>query len=133
MQEELILKIMVACDPALTVKGNKRDIVMIPFTGTASGPYFTGKIIGTGVDTQKIPKGGVPALSARYMLEGTDAAGNPCRIFIENEGNWGGEFHPLIATDSPLLADWEAAPLRAQVDGIPGGVQVSVFMARPQA
>ena len=127
MNEELILTIKVACDPALSVQGHTRDIVMIPFAGEASGPYFTGKIIGPGVDTQKIPKGGVPALSARYMLEGTDKAGNACRIFIENEGNWGGEFHPLIVTDSPLLKDWETASLRDTVEGIPGGVLVSVF------
>lgn len=127
MHEELILTIKVACDPALSVEGHTRNIVMIPFGGEASGPYFTGKIIGPGVDTQKIPKGGVPALSARYMLEGTDKGGNPCRIFIENEGNWGGEFHPLIVTDSPLLKDWETARLRDTVEGIPGGVLVSVY------
>ena len=132
MPEELILEVKVACEPALTVQGHTRDIVMIPFTGEASGPYFAGKIIGPGVDTQKVPKGGVPALSARYMLEGTDKAGNACRIFIENEGQWGGEFHPLIVTDSALLKDWETAPLRATVQGIPGGVLVRVFML-PQA
>ena len=129
-KEELILQIQVACESPLSVKGQQRDIVMIPFGGTASGPYFTGKIIGPGVDTQKIAKGGVPALSARYMLEGTDKAGSACRVFIENEGNWGEGFHPMIVTDSPLLAAWETAPLRATVEGIPGGVLVSVFMAR---
>ena len=127
MAEELLLEIKVACDPALTVQGHTRDVVMIPFTGTASGPYFTGKIIGPGVDTQKVPKDGVPALSARYMLEGTDKAGNACRIFIENEGTWGGEFRPTVVTDSPLLQDWETVPLRATMEGIPGGVLVRVF------
>ena len=126
MAEELLLEIKVACDPALTVQGHTRDIVMIPFTGTASGPYFTGKIIGTGVDTQKVPKDGASALSARYMLEGTDKAGNACRIFIENEGTWGGEFRPTVVTDSPLLAEWEQLPLAATVTGIPGGVQVRI-------
>ena len=127
MAEELLLEIKVVCDPALTVQGHTRDIVMIPFTGTASGPYFTGKIIGPGVDTQKVPKDGAPALSARYMLEGTDKAGNACRIFIENEGTLVGGFRPMIVTDSPLLQDWETAPLRATVEGIPGGVLVRVF------
>ena len=127
MKEELILQIKVVCEEALTVKGHTRDIVMIPFSGTATGPDFTGKIIGPGVDTQKIVQNGTPALSARYMLEGTDKAGNACRIFIENEGNWGGEFHPLIVTDSPVLKDWETARLRDTVEGIPGGVMVSVF------
>ena len=100
---------------------------MIPFTGEASGPYFHGRVTGTGVDTQKIEKEGSIMLSARYMLEGTDSAGNACRVFVENQGNWTIGFTPSIVTDSQLLAGWETARLYATADGIPEGVLIRIF------
>lgn len=123
----LLLEIKVKCEEPLRVVGAQKDIVMIPFTGEASGPYFSGHVMNTGVDTQKIEKDGSTMLSARYMLEGTDFGGNRCRIFIENQGIWKKGFTPMIVTDSPLLAEWETAELYAEVDGIPGGVLVKVF------
>lgn len=105
MQEELLMEIRVRCDGPVSVKGTEKQIVMIPFTGEASGPYFNGRVVGTGVDTQTIGKDGKAFLSARYMLEGDDAAGSSCRIFVENQGSWETGFTPKVVTDSPLLAD----------------------------
>ena len=96
----LLMEVRVKCEEPLKVTGAKTDIVMIPFTGEATGPYFTGHIIGTGVDTQKIEKGGIPFLSARYMLEGKDYGNTPCKMFIENQGAWGGKFVPSISAIS---------------------------------
>ncbi len=127
MSGELLLEIQVRILESIRVKGAARDIVMIPFTGTADGPWFTGKVIGPGVDTQRISKDGKAALSARYMLEGTDKSGRPCRIFIENQGSFDTGFTPLIVTDSALLSDWETAKLRATVESAPGGVPVRIF------
>ena len=81
---------------------------------------------GTGVDTQTIENGGI-TLSARYMMEGKDAEGNPCRIFVENQGNGESGFHPMIVTDSALLREWETAELSATVEGAPGGVTVRIY------
>ena len=99
---------------------------MIPFTGTVDGPFFKGKTVGTGVDTQKIGTDGTFLLSARYMLEGTDAEGNACRIFVENQGNEQAGFVPRIVTDSPLLKKCEKKDLYATLEGIPGGVTVRI-------
>ena len=133
MNGELLLEIQVKILDSLRVNGAARDIAMIPFTGTASGPWFTGTIIGPGVDTQNISKDGKAALSARYMLEGTDKSGQSCRIFIENQGSFDTGFRPMVVTDSVLLSDWEQAALYATVEGAPGGVLVRVFReeARP--
>ena len=127
MGDELLMEIRVTCQEPVTVEGASRKIVMIPFTGEASGPYFNGSVIGTGVDTQKIEKDDSIMLSARYMLEGTDCAGNACRVFVENQGNWTSGFTPAIVTDSPLLARWETARLYATADGIPEGVLIRIF------
>ncbi len=124
---KLLLVVDVCCDPPLAVRGNTGSAVMIPFSGAAGGPYFNGRIIGPGVDTQRISPDGTATLSARYMLEGEDAEGRTCRIFIENQGSSGTGFHPMIVTDSPLLAEWERIPLSATVTGIPSGVQVRIM------
>ncbi len=129
MEKELLLKIHVQCQEPMVVRGQTRDIVMIPFTGTAEGPYFRGTIEGAGVDTQKIPKGGEPFLSARYLIHGKDDEGRECQVFIENEGSADAGFTPMIVTDSPLLARWETTPLKAEVEGISGGVLVRIFEA----
>ncbi len=125
--EELLLEILVSCDEPVSVKGQQTTIVMIPFTGTTDGPYFKGKTVGTGVDTQKIGTDGSFLLSARYMLEGADAEGNACRIFIENQGNEQEGFVPRIVTDSPLLKAWETADLYSTIEGRPGGVTVRIY------
>ncbi len=127
MNGEMLLEIQVKLLPSLRVNGSTRDILMIPFTGTAGGPWFTGQVIGPGVDTQNISKDGKAALSARYMLEGTDKNGQSCRIFIENQGSFCSGFKPAVVTDSALLSDWETAELCATVDVVPGGVVVRVF------
>lgn len=126
MENEVLMEIRVRILEAVSVTGKTRDIVMIPFDGEASGPYFSGKVIGPGVDTQKIDKDGKAVLSARYMLEGTDVAGNACRIFVENQGDWENGFTPTVVTDSPLLEEWETANLQATVEGIPEGVMIRI-------
>ena len=123
---EQLLEIQVICNDPIRVKGGSAEKVMIPFGGTAEGKLFSGKIIGPGVDTQTI-RDGVYFLSARYMLEGRDADGNECRIFVENQGNWENGFRPEIVTDSALLKDWENAELSASVEPAPGGVTVRIF------
>ena len=125
MREQL-LEIRVKCHEALPVRGKTREIVMIPFEGEAEGPLFSGRISGPGVDTQTIINGKAK-LSARYMLEGKDAEGNPCRIFIETQGDWETGFRPTVVTDSALLGDWEQSNLSATVEGAPGGVIVRIF------
>lgn len=87
------------------------SVVMISFTGSANGKYFSGEILPSGVDTQIIEKhSDRHSLSARYMLEGKDYTGEKCKIFIENTGKKS-EIHknvlfmtyPKIITDSKAL------------------------------
>ena len=132
--EKLLLQIDVTCTEPQIVEGHTKRIVMVPFTGSTSGEYFTGKVVGTGIDTQTFPKDNdgnfiesSASLSARYILEGTDYKGNPCRLFIENNAGPAG-WIPKITTDSPALSSWETAPLRSQVEPGPSGVVVKIFI-----
>lgn len=127
MYNEPLLVINVRCSEAYSVCGGECDIVMIPFTGDAESALFKGRIIGAGVDTQRIPKGGKAFLSARYMLEGTDVSGQSCRIFIENQGDDMSCCRPRIVTDSISLAELEKMPLRSVVTPVDGGVTVKIY------
>ena len=82
----LLLTIHVTLTGSFDVNNGTEAVVMLPFTGTAEGEFFTGKTVGSGVDTQKLENGSLKRLSARYMLEGKDFTGAECRIFIENNG-----------------------------------------------
>ena len=124
---ELILTIEVKCLDTVSVKGHTTDIVMIPFTGSASGKYFSGSVIGTGTDTQKTQKSGECILSARYMLSGRDMNGDECKIFVENESRADGKIHPVIVTDSEALAFLETAELYSEIEPADGGVTVKIF------
>ena len=124
---ELLMEIEIRIKGSQFVAGHTRDVCMIEFDGTATGPYFNGEVIGTGVDTQKIEKTKEMALSARYMLEGKDSAGNDCRIFIENNGTNFDDCKPTVYTNSPLLADWETSDLSAKVIPQEGGVKIQVY------
>ena len=127
MENKPVLKINVKCGEAYSVCGTSQSIVMIPFSGKAESVFFTGEIVGTGVDTQKTPKDGNTFLSARYMLEGEDFKGQKCRIFIENQGCDMNNCTPVIVTDSAALSYLETTPLRAVVTPCEGGVTVEIF------
>lgn len=125
--KELIMTIRVFCDAPYEVQGQDCKVVMIPFRGEASGEYFTGETIGTGVDTQRFAEGGKMQLSARYMLAGQDSSGEKCKAFIENSLRGPEGWVPTIVTDSKVLARWETVPLEATVDGAEGGVIVRIY------
>ena len=108
------------------VAGESGGVCMISFDGAAEGDYFRGKVIGTGVDTQRVADSGA-ILSARYMLEGTDADGCSCRIFVENNGSFVNGFVPTLVTDSRLLRRIDPASLRSAVTSCDGGVTVEIF------
>ena len=129
MKEVLIIHVKI--NEIQDVKGHRLTACMIPFGGTAQGPYFQGKVLPHGVDTQKIYPGEKPLLSARYFLEGKDFQGNDCRIFVENNGQEGADgvlaTRPFLVTDSPALTWLETAELSGTVEPEEGGVRIQIF------
>lgn len=112
-KKDPILELIVETDPAATVELESEigHVKMIPFKGTVKGPLFTGIIEPCGVDTQVTNQVDVRHMSARYMLTGTDCAGQPCHIYVDNNAYFtGGDrprpWHskPLFMTDSKTLA-----------------------------
>ncbi len=128
MQEILTIHIIVEnCD---TLKAHGGQINMIRFSGYCDCPCFKGEVLPGGVDTQKYLTGQPGQLSARYMLDGTDAEGNPARLFIENNGvfdeNGVCTTYPVIHTDSEALRFLEETPLIGSISGWEKGVIIHI-------
>ena len=113
--KKAILEILVETDPAGTVElhSSVGHVKMIPFRGTVNSEIFTGIVEPCGVDTQVTNQAEVRHMSARYMLTGTDKAGKPCHIYVENnawftDGNRPRPFRtvPTFITDSEVLAPY---------------------------
>ena len=115
-----ILRIQVSLTDRITVDGHAQQAILLPFIGKCTGPYFTGTILPGGADVQRRSPDGRLTLSARYALEGTDCAGKPCRLFIENTAlSCPGEdtvTHPTIRTDSEALRWLETAELTGRIE-----------------
>ena len=102
-------------DPAgtVTLSGEIGTVKMIPFKGIAQGPIFNGIVEPCGVDTQITNQNEVRHMSARYMLTGRDNTGQPCHIFVENNGWFTDGARPVpfktvptFITDSKALAPY---------------------------
>ncbi len=120
MMEE-ILRIYVQIEECIQVNGSTRDINMIRFTGYAKSKYFQGRILPGGVDLQSCKHGERNLLSARYIMEGKDEAGNECHIYIENNGyadeNGIIRTKPVVVTDSNALGWMERDSVEGKLEG----------------
>lgn len=129
-----VLTLHITLTEQIRVEGGQGCSNMLTFTGTAEGPYFHGTILSGGVDTQ-ILRGNHLTLSARYTLEGIDAEGKPCRLFIENNGATDDvtapmTTTPMLLTDSSALRWLEAASLYGTLEPEgPNRVKIHLFLS----
>lgn len=124
-KRDAVLTIKVSITEAFEVKGKTGEAVMLFFDGTVDCENFKGIILPGGIDTQKESYGTKRVLSARYILEGTDKSGTPCRVFIENntEVETDGQVlktKPKIFTDSVQLSFLETSKLEGTLDVVKG-------------
>jgi hypothetical protein len=131
-EKKEVLAISIDINGADSVRSSKREATMIKFTGSINHANFKGKVLTGGVDTQIQEQGQRRTLSARYMLDGTDARGQKCKIFIENNGiadNSGSISNttPKIITDCKSLEYLEDANLSGTLEMRGMGVFIRVF------
>ena len=129
--EKPLFRINVELDEGSVIKGAKEQVNFLRFHGTADSDYFRGVILPGGVDCQRQAENKPFRLSARYVMEGTDCAGNECSVFIENNGfEAGGEIRtvPTIVTDSEILSGMTRGPLRGELAGKgEGAVEIRIY------
>jgi len=135
---EEVLTVHVVIGKTVNLQNDSGDsVVMISFTGTATGSYFEGAVLDGGVDTQIIGRfGDRHSLSARYMLKGRDHTGQTCEIYIENNG----EIHkkpqhapfrttPKIITNSKALDFLNGAILAGEGHPTDKGIDIVIYRA----
>lgn len=113
-----VLRIFIHQTGANQVSTGKGVFNMVMFDGECTGDFFQGKILGGGVDTQHYYAEGKGRISARYMMEGFDKDKKPCKIFVQNEGEYENGFLPTtpkIYTDSEALRWLEDADLEGKL------------------
>lgn len=126
-----LLKIRIRIVRMQEVCGGNSTARMILFDGDADSCFFKGRVLPGGVDTQREEDGQL-TLSARYLLEGLDNTGAPCRIFVENSAllmaPGPGPIHtiPTVITDSPVLAPLFGGKLQGLVEPIPQSEELMV-------
>ncbi len=116
-----IFTFMIDIGSTSSVKGTAGSASMIQFKASSDCPNFKGTIVSDSVDTRLKYNGQIETLSARYLLTGEDAEGNPCSIYVENNGidDNGMVTEPLIITDNPAFAWVESAKLHGTVSWSP--------------
>lgn len=112
MKHNQFMEVFVNIKDNYELKSPFGSVNMIPFSGEIKSDFFHGKILPGAVDTQFTDANQVTHMSARYMAEGMDQAGNLCHLFVENEGCFSGGIQmpfqtiPKFWTDSNVLADY---------------------------
>ena len=135
MADKLIMEVLVSIEgkDVSFLKGPAGEVVMIPFGGTVQGEIFNGVVCPGGVDCQRVNLTGVRHMCARYMLEGTDSAGEKCHIFVDNNGWFNGmqspfQTVPTFMTDSKTLAPYlHQNKFRGEGHHREGGVTIKFF------
>lgn len=112
----LIFKLKIHVTDVVEASSPIETARLVLFDGTCEGSGFRGEIQPGGVDTQRQLPDGTGTLSARYIISGTDADGQPARIFIENNGRLGEEgTTPVVRTDCPSLQWLHTAALNGRI------------------
>ena len=110
-------------------------VKIIPFEGTVESELFTGKVMPGAADIQITNAAGVRHMCARYMFEGHDYTGEPCHLFVDNNGYFERdhrpkpfEAQPTFMTDSKALEEYlHGAHFRAEGHSNDQGVDIRIF------
>lgn len=128
-----VLRIKVKVDGCHELASKPRGARLLPFSGSCESPLFHGTILPGGVDAQVDAAPGQGSLSARYMLEGTDAEGKPCRLYIDNSAvtreGVDTVTHPRVMTDSAALKWLETASLQGRIESKDGHLEIVISSA----
>ncbi len=110
-------------------------VTFIPFGGTVESELFTGTVRPGAADVQTTDASGIRHMCASYIFEGKDQNGEPCHLFVNNNGyfepgNSPSPFHacPTFMSDSKVLNDYLASPhFRAEGHPYEKGVEIRIF------
>ncbi|MGN0273270.1 MAG: hypothetical protein ACI4DT_00595 [Chordicoccus sp.] len=110
----MTFKIFVNRDDMSAVEGPFGGAYFVPFHASVESDLFTGKTRPGACDVQTEDLAKSRHMCAKYLFEGTDMDGSPCRLYVQNDG-WMNPanrndpfFHavPTFITDSKKLGSY---------------------------
>ena len=125
-----VLRILIKPTGSNQVNSGKGFFNRVLFEGECECENFKGKVLPGGVDTQYYYAEGKGRISARYMMEGVDKEGKPCKIYIQNDGEHDNGFLPTtpkVYTDSEALRWLEDADLTGHLIFEEGNLIISIY------
>lgn len=140
--DKLIMTFKIHVDQSQTseVTGPFGGAFFIPFTGEVKSDLFSGKTLPGAADIQTENLAGSRHMCAKYLFEGQDADGNPCKLFVENNGymneaNRQDPFfraQPTFITDSLRLGEYLCQNrFRSEVQGTgPESLDIRIYDIR---
>lgn len=131
------IKVRIIEEQVNGMKGDAGEVLFLPFTGTVDSEIFKGEVLPGGVDVQTVDPSGMRHMCARYLLKGVDCKGEPCTIYVENQGYFEPNSnpspfhaHPRFMTDSKELSEYLSKDrFRAEGHPLEGGVKIQIFDA----
>lgn len=110
-------------------------VVIIPFGGEVKSELFTGHLLPGAADVQVTNAAGIRHMQAKYMFDGVDADGKPCKLFVNNNGffepdSMPNPFHacPTFMTDSKKLGAYLHQPrFRAEGCMEDDGLHIKIY------
>ena len=128
---EKIFDIHIVFKEYAEVKTPEELVKLISFGGKTQTRWFTGEVLPGGVDVQTLGADGTGKVSARYILQGMDQSGMPCKVYVENEGiiDERGAMHtmPKVLTDSVALAWLNSTQLHCEFASVGEEFHVQLF------
>lgn len=123
---EEILTIQVKLKPSSIKHEGLYNVMTVPFTGTADSKWFQGVILPGAADVQRRKLWKIDRFCADYVLEGTDHAGEKCKIHIINVDEGQG-WRPTVSTDSKALSFLNTSDCKAVLQGHKDQLTVRIF------
>ena len=114
--DQLIMTFKVSVDRSemSALEGPFGGAYFVPFQAEVKSRIFTGKTRPGACDVQTENLAKVRHMCDKYLFEGVDENGNPCKLFVQNDGwmnpaNREDPFFqavPTFITDSPALGEY---------------------------
>ncbi|MBQ0066264.1 MAG: DUF3237 family protein [Firmicutes bacterium] len=110
-------------------------VTVIPFTGNVESELFTGIVRPGAADVQTTDASGIRHMHAQYIFEGVNSKGEPCHLFVSNNGYFepGSSPKPFFACPTFMSDDKElnrylgGSHFRAEGHPSMEGVTIKIF------
>lgn len=128
-------KIEINKEDITRMENKSGKVTVIPFGGSVESELFTGTVRPGAADVQITNAAGIRHLHAQYIFEGVNGKGEPCHLFVDNNGYFEPNSspspfvaYPTFLSDDEDLNDYLSSPhFKSEGHPYEKGVLIKVF------